>query len=413
MEYLTVQPLYGVEAMRRGLAASASFIALLFALPASAEAVDMCPEAKPARQVVRGTGVMESIISDDKGRLFYTDQGRGALMRLDGPGATPKPLTQVEAGGGLAFDDEGKLFLGSGTSIPGGALGTLIPMAKLFRVDPETGAKTLFASGLAQANAIARTKDGTIFATNDLGVGLDRITRDGRVQSNWANPISANGAVLSLDERHLYIAQTFQPPAIQRIEIANPSRIEHYASPDTNPAAGLDGLAIDEKGRLFVTANGAGEVWRVDTNRKICAVLKGLPMLGPSAVAFGGGTDGQGFPSQNLYVVSFQSQLLEVPDQRPPQPSRKQAKPPLKLTVRPKRVKAGRRVTLSFGATYVEAKARKRVDGAKLRFGGRFTRTAGDGRKHVVVRFSKPGKVKVRAEKKGLRSGNGTIRVVR
>ena len=399
--------------MKRGLALTTSFVALLFGLPASAHAVDMCPEAKPARQVLRGAGIMESIVSDDKGRLFYTDQGNGALMRLDGPGAAPKRLTQVDAGGGLVFDDDGKLLLGSGVSIPGGAVGNLVPMAKIFRVDPETGVKTLFADKLAMANGIVRTKDGTVFATNDIGFGIDRITKDGRVQNNWSTVISANGAALSLDERHLYVAQTFQPPAIQRVEIANPSRVEHYASPDTNPGAGLDGLTIDEKGRLFVTANGAGEVWRVDTNRKICAIVKGLPMLGPSAVAFGGGTDGQGFPSQNLYVVSFQSQLLEVPDQRPPQPGRAQSKPPLKLTVRPKRVKAGRRVTLSFGATYVEAKARKRVGGAKLRFGGRFARTASDGRKRVVVRFSKPGKVKVRAEKKGLRSASGTIQVVR
>ena len=216
-----------------------------------------CPATQPARTILDGRGSLESIIGDERGRLFYTDAGQQALMRLDGPGATPKVLTRVEAGGGLALEPDGKLLLGSGNSIPAGAIGNIAPAARLLRVDPETGVTTTIASGLAMANGLARASDGTVYASDDVGIGDDRVAPGGaRVQNGWATVISSNGLAISPDGRYLYAAQTFEPAAIVRIEIAEPARVERYATPELGDvAAGPDGMTIDEQGRLFVAAN--------------------------------------------------------------------------------------------------------------------------------------------------------------
>jgi len=74
-------------------------------------------------------------------------------------------------------------------------------------------------------------------------------------------------------------------------------------------AALLEGLACDADGRLYVAANGAGQIWRIDPNGEICALARGLRM--PSAVALGRGS--WGFHAGNAYVVTFAGELIEFP----------------------------------------------------------------------------------------------------
>ena len=69
----------------------------------------------------------------------------------------------------------------------------------------------------------------------------------------------------------------------------------------------LDGLDIDDAGRLYVAANGAGQVWRVDPDGRICAIARGLGS--PSAVAVGGA--GTAFP--DLYAVTFGGDVIAIP----------------------------------------------------------------------------------------------------
>ena len=64
----------------------------------------------------------------------------------------------------------------------------------------------------------------------------------------------------------LYVAQTFVPAAISRVELADPAQVEAwFTAPAADFAAGLDGLTRDAHDRLYVAANGGGEVWRVGT----------------------------------------------------------------------------------------------------------------------------------------------------
>jgi hypothetical protein len=64
----------------------------------------------------------------------------------------------------------------------------------------------------------------------------------------------------------------------------------------------------DTRDHLFVAANLAGEVWRVDGLGRFCRVTSGLD--NPSAVALGSGE--HGFSRKNLYVVEFGGHVSEV-----------------------------------------------------------------------------------------------------
>ena len=88
--------------------------------------------------------------------------------------------------------------------------------------------------------------------------------------------ISSNGLAVSANGRYLFANQTFQPAAIQRVDMTDPTIVEKYAAPGPEDIhAGLDGLTIDQNDRLFAATNGvSGQVWRVGTDRSICALSR-------------------------------------------------------------------------------------------------------------------------------------------
>lgn len=287
---------------------------------APALAVPDCERRPLPRTVLSGQGVLESITSDSRGRLFYSDTSKNALMRLDDPGAAPRALSAgIAKLGGLAFDADGTIVTGTGNGFVEGAIGNVQGQAALLKVDPETGARRPFASGLSMANGLARAPDGSFYASDDAGTSIDRISATGVVQRNWATVLSGNGLVVDLAGEHLLAAQTFKPPTVARVPLARPAAVETYASgAATDVISGLDGMTRDGADRLFVTANGGGEVWRIDPDRSVCRLADGLPTA--SAASFGGGG---AFPATSLYVTTFSGLLVELPDatDAPPEPA--------------------------------------------------------------------------------------------
>jgi sugar lactone lactonase YvrE len=285
--------------------------AALFALPAVAEAAPDCADSPQPQTVLDGMGRLESIASDRMGRLYFVETGSsGRLLRLSARGAQPEVLLSgIPNPRGLAFDRQGNLFLGFGGD---GVVSQLAPDAGILKIDTRTGASSPYATGLEMANGVAIDPDGVIYASNDFGTHIHRVI-DGRVENKWAPVLSANGLVVDRAGEFLYAAQTFQPAAIQRVEIAHPENVETYVqAPPEDIAAGPDGMTRDDRDQLYVAANGAGEVWRVNSQRQICVLWHGLPFpLGPSAVGFGSG-DGP-FPKTSLFVVDFNGELIELP----------------------------------------------------------------------------------------------------
>jgi sugar lactone lactonase YvrE len=259
------------------------------------------------RTLVSTGDVLEYGIFDRQGRFFYSDQTSNMVMRIDHFGEAAKPLAPISAPGAIVLARGGSLIVGNGDSVQKGSNGDMSPMSSLTRVDPNTGATQMYATGLGMANGVAMDPGNTIYATNDLGFDVDRVHR-GKVQHGWASVYSTNGVVVSPDDRYLFVTQTFTPSAaIQRISIANPTQVTPYAVAGSEDAsAGLDDMTIDRAGNLYVAANGGGQVWKVDTSGRICVLAGGL--LTPSAVNFGVGAD-----SGNLYVVGFDGNISELP----------------------------------------------------------------------------------------------------
>ncbi len=280
----------------------------------AALSVPLCERPPGVRVLRSGLGVLESAIVDPRGRLFFTSQFwdglSGAVLRMDHPDAEPAVLAGgIDSPGGLAFDDRGMLIAGFGDSVPGGLIGNLVGLAGLLLVDPGSGERRTWITGLEMANGVARAPDGTLFASNDFGTHIDRIDPGGTVHRGWARVPSANGLAVDPAGRYLYAAQTWAVAAIKRVEIANPANVTTYARPGPPAwASGLDGLAIDAAGRLYVAANGAGQIWRVDPDGTITALARGLKF--PSAVAIGHGPGG--FCEGNWYAVTFNGDIVEL-----------------------------------------------------------------------------------------------------
>jgi gluconolactonase len=292
-----------------GILGGAAAAALLVTAGPAPAAPDCAPF--PKSRVVLETGdVLENVYMDGRQRLFYSDQSANALMRLDRLGSKPKALTAVPTPGGIAEQPGGALIVGYGDGIGNGPTGDQNPMAGLYRINPNTGAHSTFATGLGMANGVARGPDGALYATNDFGHYIDRV-KNGHVMHPWANVYSTNGVVVSRDNRYVYVDQTFVPAAIQRISVAHPSQVTQYvAAEPADYSAGLDSMQQDEHGNLYVAANGGGQVWKVDSHTHICVLASGLQF--PSAVAFGTGPY-----VRNLYVVTFAGQIVELSAVRP------------------------------------------------------------------------------------------------
>ena len=399
----------------RRLALTAAVLLLAAAPPARAAAPD-CPDAAKPRTLVEGQPTLESVAVDPLGRLlFSTPTG---LMILDRPGAQPRPFAEIDEPGGIVFDGLGHAIVGTGNTIPNGTRGDETGPAGLVRVDLATGAVAPFATGLSMANGVARGPDGTIYATNDFGRNVDRIKPSGGpAERGWAKVQSPNGLEVESSGRFLLVAQTFQPAAIQQVDLRNPSDVRPYVEADADDVqAGLDGTTIDASDRLYAVANGAGEVWRIEGRPpRICKLARGLPGFpdGPSDITLG--RAGTPFPPENAYVVTFDGHVYElagvarggsafvpapaldpadsgssvVPADAEPPPASSRRAPSVRVRVSPRIARVGRRTRFTITVERFRAPAWRAVRGARVRFAGRTLRTNRAGRAITRRRFTK------------------------
>ena len=310
----------------------------------------------------------------------------------------------IEAPGGLLLGLDGSSIVqGYGDGFATGALGNVVGLAGLLRIDTASGEQSTIATGTSMSNGLARDPAGVIYASDDVGTGIDRIVGE-RVQRNWATVISGNGLAVSANGRYLFVNQTFQPAAIQRIDLTEPTRVEHYAAPGPlDFAAGLDGLTIDQKDRLFAAANASGEVWRIDTNGTICAIARGLNQ--PSAVGFG---TGGAFPETSLYAVTFGGDVVEIPKARPAPKANGGRKARLLLRIRPRVLRVGVRKQV----TVTVRRGRALEPLARVRIGKKVKRTHADGRVRVFIKRKRAGFVRVHARAAGVPPVRGRVRVL-
>lgn len=177
----------------------------------------------------------------------------------------------------------------------------------VWRVTPEGDTTRVVNGGIGDPNFVMVLADGSFLVTDDatdeiLWVGEDRQPR--LFTDAVGHP---NGIALSSDGNTLYVAQIFESlrPTVTSGKVwAVPLEDGDVATlpellVDLGDAAANDGLALDEHGRLYVAANGFGQIWRVDpVSAEVVLIAEDMP--GAASIAFGQGA----FDPEAIYVTS-------------------------------------------------------------------------------------------------------------
>lgn len=291
--------------------------------PSAASPVSHPPCGDPAVVSVfaSGQGVLENLLFDGAGRLLVS--GDGALWSYAPNGSRTQVAPGV--GGGLALGRDGLLYAGALNSAAESALRT--HRASVWRFTSLAPAEhEVHATGFDMANGLAFDAAGNLYVSNDLGDAIVRVAPEG-TWAPWAEVYSANGLVVDDAAGVLYAATTFdQSSRIYAVSLADPSDVRlvaelsvgaltlrpgaHVPSALDAPVVpkGLDDMTMGADGRLYVAANLAGEVLRVDpASGSACVLVSGLQ--NPSSLRFArgfGGHDGA------LFVTGFDGTLKVV-----------------------------------------------------------------------------------------------------
>lgn len=175
----------------------------------------------------------------------------------------------------------------------------------VWRITPE-GEKQEWSTGIGDPNFILIRKDGSVLVSDDATSDIFLIGEDRRPRLFTTAVNHPNGLALNEDESVLYVAQIFTSirPVVLDDSVWAIDLVEGRPIRDarrvarTGPWAANDGLAMDEKGRLYIAANGkAGEIWRFDPATEEM-VLIARNVYGAASIAFGEGA----FDPHSIYV---------------------------------------------------------------------------------------------------------------
>jgi glucose/arabinose dehydrogenase len=257
-----------------------------------------------------GLGSLENLEPDGKDGLFLSASDQKAVLRLTRTGPPSTFAAGVTAPGGLRLRGR-DLFVNTGDALAAGARGTAD--GAILRIDVPTRRRSTFATGLVMPNGLAFLPDGSAVTSRDVSglnpTGITRIS-NGRVQPSWTAQNDSNGLAVDPTGTWLYTDETFTPQAnVYRVQIAHPANRQLVTSlQGVGVFKGLDDLTISTSGVLYVAANLAGEVIRLDPRTKqSCVIARGL--RNTSAVKQG---RGRAFPSTRLYAVGFDGKVVEL-----------------------------------------------------------------------------------------------------
>ena len=176
----------------------------------------------------------------------------------------------------------------------------------VWRVSPE-GEKTAHATGIGDPNFILVREDGSYLVTDDATADIYSVSPDGEVSLYTTAVSHPNGIVLSQDGATLYVAQMFSNirPVVGvsrlwalRLQDGKPFKDAKLVA-DTGPEGFADGLAMDVQGRVYITANRTGRIWRYDPEAdELIIIAEGV--FGAASVAFGEGE----FDRESIFVTT-------------------------------------------------------------------------------------------------------------
>lgn len=298
--------------MRKVLAVLTSVMAFAVGvMPAVAAEVSPCTGDFSQKTIYSDQGSIENLTVGGGGVLYTSggDEEQGLLKAFTRGRAEPRLVVSGKPGGGGVAWDGKRLLWGYGDLFANGSTGDLNPTAGLYSVNLAKGTKRLVTDRLGMANGIARGKDGSIYASNNLGLKLDRVAPDGTTINGWATLGSANGLTVGKNGRYLYANQMFESPSkIARIDTRDPSNISTYFTSPEEANVLFDGLTHDRRNNLYAAVFGKGEVWKISPARQVCVIASGLSQTTSVAIS----NARKGFRAGNLYISGFDGKIVQV-----------------------------------------------------------------------------------------------------
>ena len=180
----------------------------------------------------------------------------------------------------------------------------------VYRISPD-GDKRADSTGFGDPNFVLVLEDGSYLVSDDATADIYHVDTE-RNTTLFSTAVShPNGLALSPDGSTLYVAQIFSnirpvvfDNAIWAMPLVDgkPARAARVVA-RTSPNGGVDGLAMDAQGRVYVAANIEGKVWRYDPAIDE-TLLIAEDVWGIASLVFGEGE----FDRESLYGAQTNSQ---------------------------------------------------------------------------------------------------------
>lgn len=221
-------------------------------------------------------GFADGLCADDDGHLYFCDMRAPAVYRLD-TRTGQRTTIAAESVSGLEFGPDGLLYACQGTknrvisidvktgeiaqvatgvkpndlavTAEGEILITETGAQQVTRINPRTGEVTVVDKGITKPNGIALSNDGGTLAVSDYGGEFTWLFR--------VNP----GATLDAK----------MPNMPMRLPIDAGGEFKFNEPPPYLPASRGDGMAVDKRGRFYVTSQVGVQVF--DPTGRPCGVL--------------------------------------------------------------------------------------------------------------------------------------------
>jgi sugar lactone lactonase YvrE len=177
----------------------------------------------------------------------------------------------------------------------------------VWRITPEGQKTRIVDGGIGDPNFVLVRSDGSFLVSDDATDEIFLVGADGTISLFTDAVGHPNGLALSTDGSTLYVAQIFgslRPMVPDDRVWALPLEAGQPAGQPTvfarlGDGAANDGLAVDELGRVYVAANGLGQLWRIDPGSgETTLIAENMPGIG--SLAFGKGA----FDHHAIYATS-------------------------------------------------------------------------------------------------------------
>lgn len=294
----------------RAAAAVGSMAAGMLLCAPTASAAPVCAPWSVST-VATGYGMLENLAFGGDGSMYLSETspvGPGTIQRLTPDAVRSVAVPDVSSPGGLVVHDR-TLYFATGNGTAAGLFGT--PDGTVDTVDLESGVRSTYARGLVMPNGLARSSDGDLFATRNLGAstGLTLVPSAApheptvvRTDLGTANGIANDGDML-------YISNTFDPELrITVLDVRDPGGAARTIPVDGfGPVTASDDMTVGPDGRIYLAQNLASRILRIDpVDGSSCVIATGMPLT--TSVRFGG----PGWDTASLFATSFDGTVRQV-----------------------------------------------------------------------------------------------------